>query len=473
MQQTADGIKYPVSSDLFPSATWWAEHANSVQATVSGIRAYAKASRIVGAQVTAAGGVVLTMDDGSAITASGSVATNLSIGTVSAGPAAASMRGTWPNRILDLTIPPGAKGDKGDQGIPGPGLAIKGSVPTASALPASGALGDTYITLDDQHGWVWGGTQWIDLGPIRGPQGSQGDPGPAPNMSVSVSMLAPDATPIVTKTGTAAAPAFALGIPRGQTGAVGPTPTIGVAATGLSAGAAPTATRTGTDANPTITFGIPQGMPGATGATPNIAVTATTLAAGSSATVAKTGTSTNPTITFGIPQGVKGDPGEVTLAQLNTKLDAAAYTAADALAKIKSVDGTGSGLDADLLDGIESSGFVRTGVTTSGLGTVTSKAGWNLSNVFVRRAGNVVTLDFVVTPAGSVPVGEHVVAGADATLNALLPNTHRVGPWISLYADGQSGAVTWYKPNATFYLHHGYGQAGGVGVQISFTFITN
>ena len=35
----------------------------------------------------------------------------------------------------------------------------------------------------------------------------------------------------------------------------------------------------------------------------------------------------------------------------NNKLDASAYTAADILAKVKTVDGNGSGLDADLLDG--------------------------------------------------------------------------------------------------------------------------
>jgi hypothetical protein len=37
--------------------------------------------------------------------------------------------------------------------------------------------------------------------------------------------------------------------------------------------------------------------------------------------------------------------------QIGTKLDASAYTAADVLTKVKTVDGTGSGLDADLLDG--------------------------------------------------------------------------------------------------------------------------
>lgn len=40
---------------------------------------------------------------------------------------------------------------------------------------------------------------------------------------------------------------------------------------------------------------------------------------------------------------------------LSTKLDASAYTAADVLTKIKTVDGSASGLDADLLDGLHAS----------------------------------------------------------------------------------------------------------------------
>lgn len=39
-------------------------------------------------------------------------------------------------------------------------------------------------------------------------------------------------------------------------------------------------------------------------------------------------------------------------AEVATKLNSSSYTAADVLTKIKTVDGTGSGLDADLLDGL-------------------------------------------------------------------------------------------------------------------------
>jgi len=45
--------------------------------------------------------------------------------------------------------------------------------------------------------------------------------------------------------------------------------------------------------------------------------------------------------------------------QLAAKLDSASYTASDVLTKIKTVDGASSGLDADLLDGLDSSDFVK------------------------------------------------------------------------------------------------------------------
>lgn len=44
----------------------------------------------------------------------------------------------------------------------------------------------------------------------------------------------------------------------------------------------------------------------------------------------------------------------------SVKLDASGYTAADVVAKLLTVDGAGSGLDADLLDGISSAGFFQT-----------------------------------------------------------------------------------------------------------------
>ena len=49
------------------------------------------------------------------------------------------------------------------------------------------------------------------------------------------------------------------------------------------------------------------------------------------------------------------------ITQLALKLNASSYTAADVLAKIKTVDGAGSGLDADRLGGLQAADFLQTG----------------------------------------------------------------------------------------------------------------
>ena len=49
--------------------------------------------------------------------------------------------------------------------------------------------------------------------------------------------------------------------------------------------------------------------------------------------------------------------------ELGNKLDASSYTASDVLTKIKTVDGSGSGLDADTIDGFDSSQFLRSDVS--------------------------------------------------------------------------------------------------------------
>lgn len=67
--------------------------------------------------------------------------------------------------------------------------------------------------------------------------------------------------------------------------------------------------------------------------------------------------------------------------ELAAKLDASGYTAADVLAKLKTVDGAGSGLDADTLDGLNSSAFATaaqgakadTAVQPGALGTSASR----------------------------------------------------------------------------------------------------
>jgi hypothetical protein len=123
----------------------------------------------------------------------------LTIGTVTTGPSAATITGTSPNQVLNLTLAQGVKGDKGDQGdqgspgIPGiqgiqgePGVKGDPGAPgekwfsgTGAPAGATGIVGDWY--LDTSTGDVYektGASAWTSRGNIRGPQGIQGEPGP-------------------------------------------------------------------------------------------------------------------------------------------------------------------------------------------------------------------------------------------------------------------------------------------------------
>ena len=90
--------------------------------------------------------------------------------------------------LLDLIItyiPSGEGGATGPAGPQGPAgndgtsINILGTVPTSASLPSSGnTVGDLYITDDTGDGWVWAASlSWINIGPLRGPQGIQGPAG--------------------------------------------------------------------------------------------------------------------------------------------------------------------------------------------------------------------------------------------------------------------------------------------------------
>jgi hypothetical protein len=89
----------------------------------------------------------------------------------------------------------GEKGDtgpKGDKGDTGTGISLKGSVANPNLLPATGQDGDTYsvsssgegYSSGDGYTWIGTGTEsgtggnWKNTGPLRGPKGDQGYPGP-------------------------------------------------------------------------------------------------------------------------------------------------------------------------------------------------------------------------------------------------------------------------------------------------------
>ncbi|WP_024748145.1 BppU family phage baseplate upper protein [Levilactobacillus namurensis] len=76
---------------------------------------------------------------------------------------------------------PGEKGEKGEngetgpKGDPGTSVTIKGSVVDTKSLPETASNSDGYLIGADLY--VFDGTNWVDLGPVRGPQGDKGEKG--------------------------------------------------------------------------------------------------------------------------------------------------------------------------------------------------------------------------------------------------------------------------------------------------------
>src|SRR4051794_1938971 len=77
------------------------------------------------------------------------------------------------------------------------------------------------------------------------------------------------------------------------------------------------------------------------------------------------------------PTGAQGARGPQGVPGANGSSD----TAAQVLAKLLSVDGTGSGVDADSLDGINSKAFARLGGEVNGDGTIVQGSGFTVTHV--------------------------------------------------------------------------------------------
>lgn len=75
--------------------------------------------------------------------------------------------------------PMGPQGPKGDKGDTGNSITLEGTVPTVGDLPTTGNdIGDLWIVAASGDGYVWNGTGWDNVGPIRGPKGDTGAQGP-------------------------------------------------------------------------------------------------------------------------------------------------------------------------------------------------------------------------------------------------------------------------------------------------------
>lgn len=122
---------------------------------------------------------------------------------------------------------------------------------------------------------------------------------------------------------------------------------------------------------------------------------------------------------------------------LATKLDKVSYTAADVLAKLKTVDGATSGVDADLLDGLDSAQFVRSDIdavvagklelTKTGEALTLDGGHWN-NNVHMHIGGST-TYGWVLGYDG-----ESSGSTGDGKFLHLRSNTNATG--IRLHHDG-------------------------------------
>ena len=188
-------------------------------------------------------------------------------------------------------------GPTGPTGAQGSGIAYKGTVADAAALPPSGnAVGDAYVTEDNSHLWVWDGAQWVDNGAVSftgptGPTGTAGAAGPTgPTGDTGPAGSAGPTGP--TGTTGAAGPTG----PTGATGDVGPTGPTGAAST-VAGPTGPTGTTgAGGPTGPTGTTGAggPTGPTGTTGAGGPTGPTGTTGAGGPTGPTGTAG-STGPT----------------------------------------------------------------------------------------------------------------------------------------------------------------------------------
>ena len=75
--------------------------------------------------------------------------------------------------------------------------------------------------------------------------------------------------------------------------------------------------------------------------------------------------------------------------EVGLKLDAADYTAADVLDKLLTVDGPGSGLNADVLDGLESSSSLPGAVDKSSVVTRDASGNFAAATITANLTGNV------------------------------------------------------------------------------------
>jgi hypothetical protein len=151
-------------------------------------------------------------------------------------------------------------------------------------------------------------------------------------------------------------------------------------------------------------------------------------------------------------RSVKGSPltiaeADANFSNINTelglKLDTTSYTSADVLTKVKTVDGTGSGLDADLLDGLNASSSHVTDTAT----VVSRNASGNFSaNIITANlAGNVtgnVTGDLTGSVNGNATNVNGIVAINNGGTGASTATDARTALGLGTISTQNSNAVS-------------------------------
>jgi hypothetical protein len=153
-------------------------------------------------------------------------------------------------------------------------------------------------------------------------------------------------------------------------------------------------------------------------------------------------------------------------AAVATKLEASAYNAADVMSKVQSVDGAGSGLDADLLDGQHASAFATAGHNHDAayLGKTAKAADSELLDGFnstaFLRAVNGVGPDANGNVAVNVDLSSRVAKTGDTmtgqlNVQARIEVGNGADAWINM-TDNES-------PNGRKYIHANSNLIGFVG----------
>ena len=201
-------------------------------------------------------------------------------------------------------------------------------------------------------------------------------------------------------------------IELGQTGPQGPT-----GPAGPQGAAGPTGPKG--DAGATGATG-PQGPTGATGPTPAHQWSGTSLRFYNGST-------------WGAYVNLKGSTG-ATGPQGPAGADGSPDTAAQVLAKLVTVDGSGSGIDADLLDGSHASAFARlSGATFSGVVTAPNF----VSSSDGRLKSNIAPIPEALAKVQALNGVTFTMMGSDARQMGLIAqNVHAVAPEAVVEAEG-------------------------------------